>query len=74
LAANRFIVKVYESIQIPDAKGAKVAQKSQKRISKLKSKPKFFLVFFASFAQLLRLLRPAVGIGFKALPSPAASP
>jgi hypothetical protein len=37
--------------QIPDAKFAKVAQKSQKR--KVNES-----VFFAVFAQLLRILRP----------------
>jgi hypothetical protein len=64
---------------LPDAKGAKVAQKTQKRKSKkqkcgMKSKRpwskgeaifKPSLVFFASFAQLLRPLRPAIELALK---------
>ncbi|MEJ5991453.1 hypothetical protein WG902_15725 [Ramlibacter sp. PS3R-8] len=50
--------------QHPDAESAEVTQKAQKNFQK-KSK-KIQEVFFASSAQLLRLLRPAARIGFQA--------
>jgi hypothetical protein len=62
--------------ELPDAKGAKVAQKTQKReIQKrkmdwmLQKKCDGFVlilrVFFASFAQLLRPLRPVLVFAFQ---------
>jgi murein peptide amidase A len=76
------IMKAKKNTEQPDAKGAKVAQKTQKRNTKQSPKVVFknswvvtpfsFLffnfssVFFASFAQLLRLLRPVFGISLSA--------